>query len=677
MLQDSRSPRANTASGTGAPNVGRTITRRMTGNGCSKRSDRTYELGLSSDLIMNDFDDERTLDEEEAMEGSEDSHNELSNLQKEGDMPLKELLAKYGYSHTSTDNSNSSDQLILIRDGDEPESGLNSSEKAGENDAEDFDDEEEDDEDEDDGDDDEDDEDDDEDANVRRKIANKSQPSLRQFYTEMVKKKEAERLNEIGAKATNARHSGTTGDRHRDDGFCGVSYGNVNRDAGDGLVSGPGGDAPPDGEGGGEPGNNAHSGGGDDNDNGAGRPVDEEDDDDEEDEEEDDDEEGEGTGVPREVGVSSVGSGDVGGGSSRLLRSVSRPQSEEEDDDCDYSPDEEEWKKTIMVGSDYQATIPEGLCRYDDALPYENEDKILWNPTYIPEDATEEFLERAQLPTNKVNSIPAGAHIRDDEQALYLLLQCGYNLDEALRRRRMNVLPPTDAISLWSEEECHNFESGLRAYGKDFHLIQKNKVRTRSVGELVQFYYLWKKTERHDIFTYKARLEKKKYALHPGITRDYMDRFLEEQEGVRDRSSSPNVNCLIHGDAKRQRGNPNMTNNHNEGGKSTESWDGATSEDPLGDANSTDSVSATVTSATSSLLPPPAPPPLISSSPSSTAPLSSSSSSTSNVSSNVLSTPMVTQPNPPPTGPQNHESSHDYPPPLPPSSDNVLPHLPP
>lgn len=37
MLQDSRSPRANTASGTGAPNVGRTITRRMTGNGCSKR----------------------------------------------------------------------------------------------------------------------------------------------------------------------------------------------------------------------------------------------------------------------------------------------------------------------------------------------------------------------------------------------------------------------------------------------------------------------------------------------------------------------------------------------------------------------------------------------------------------------------------------------------------------
>lgn len=69
------------------------------------------------------------------------------------------------------------------------------------------------------------------------------------------------------------------------------------------------------------------------------------------------------------------------------------------------------------------------------------------------------------------------------------------------------------------------------------------KVRTRSVGELVQFYYLWKKSERHDIFANKTRLEKKKYTLHPGLT-DFMDRFLEDQDG-RDRSSSPNVQCSV------------------------------------------------------------------------------------------------------------------------------------
>lgn len=40
-----------------------------------------------------------------------------------------------------------------------------------------------------------------------------------------------------------------------------------------------------------------------------------------------------------------------------------------------------------------------------------------------------------------------------------------------------------------------------------------------------------------------------------------MDRFLEEQEGVRDRSSSPNVNCLLSGDIKRQRVSTNSMSN--------------------------------------------------------------------------------------------------------------------
>ena len=57
-----------------------------------------------------------------------------------------------------------------------------------------------------------------------------------------------------------------------------------------------------------------------------------------------------------------------------------------------------------------------------------------------------------------------------------------------------------------------------------FNLIIKLKyiyilqVMSRTVGEIVQFYYLWKKTERHDAFACQTRLTKKKYAFHPGIT---------------------------------------------------------------------------------------------------------------------------------------------------------------
>ncbi|XP_044741773.1 mesoderm induction early response protein 1 isoform X2 [Chrysoperla carnea] len=229
-----------------------------------------------------------------------------------------------------------------------------------------------------------------------------------------------------------------------------------------------------------------------------------------------------------------------------VSRTHSEVDIEEEEDDYDYSPDEDEWKKkTIMVGSDYQAAIPEGLCCYDDVLPYENDDKLLWDPTPLTPKQVEEYLKQVRAKKKRgpgVYALPVGKHLKDDEQALFLLLQCGHNIDEALRRRRINAITSAETMSLWSEEECRNFENGLRSYGKDFHLIQQNKVRTRSVGELVQFYYLWKKTERHDVFANKTRLEKKKYTLHPGIT-DFMDRFLDEQDQMsnQERSTSPYV----------------------------------------------------------------------------------------------------------------------------------------
>jgi len=211
-----------------------------------------------------------------------------------------------------------------------------------------------------------------------------------------------------------------------------------------------------------------------------------------------------------------------------------------------------------MIGPSYQAQVPSGLSNYDDTPPYENEDKQVWDPSRITESLSMEYLARVAEAQGSgglglaggsgggVHAIPNGAHIRDDEQALLLLLQCGYNTEEALRRTRMNCVPPADTMSLWSEEECRAFETGLRVYGKDFHNIQANKVGTRAVGELVQFYYLWKKTERHDVFANSFRIEKKKYTLHPGTT-DYMERFIDEQEGGRDRSASPNFHSLIYG----------------------------------------------------------------------------------------------------------------------------------
>uniref|UniRef100_A0A3Q3J183 Mesoderm induction early response protein 1 n=1 Tax=Monopterus albus TaxID=43700 RepID=A0A3Q3J183_MONAL len=215
---------------------------------------------------------------------------------------------------------------------------------------------------------------------------------------------------------------------------------------------------------------------------------------------------------------------------------------EESDEDEDYVPSED-WKKEIMVGSMYQAETPVGLCKYkDNEKVYENDDQLLWNPECLPEGKVVEFLTEASRRTGDekgVDAIPEGSHIKDNEQALYELVKCDFDTEEALRRLRFNVKAAREELSVWTEEECRNFEQGLKAYGKDFHLIQANKVRTRSVGECVAFYYMWKKSERYDFFAQQTRLGKRKYNLHPGVT-DYMDRLLDETESTTSsRAASP------------------------------------------------------------------------------------------------------------------------------------------
>ena len=73
-----------------------------------------------------------------------------------------------------------------------------------------------------------------------------------------------------------------------------------------------------------------------------------------------------------------------------IISANSQPGSEassESEEDIDYMPEvSEENKKVIQIGSDYQAKVPDGFCRYGDAPPYENEDRLLWNPTLLDED---------------------------------------------------------------------------------------------------------------------------------------------------------------------------------------------------------------------------------------------------------------------------------------------------
>ena len=167
---------------------------------------------------------------------------------------------------------------------------------------------------------------------------------------------------------------------------------------------------------------------------------------------------------------------------------LSGEESDSDDEDYDetVSDSGEELRRTIKVGEEYQAVVPDGLCEYDDVPAYENEDKILWDPSRLPDQKVEEFLKNVKLTTNEYDTtvqpddqcLQNVGPIGDDEQALYLLMRCDHQPDEALRRHKMQVtkVPLFEQITPFHEEECTRFEEGLANYGKDFHAIQRNKV---------------------------------------------------------------------------------------------------------------------------------------------------------------------------------------------------------
>jgi len=206
---------------------------------------------------------------------------------------------------------------------------------------------------------------------------------------------------------------------------------------------------------------------------------------------------------------------------------------EEYSTDEEYQPAIDNWKKDVQIGDDYQAEVDEGLSHYIDGERDDDGDKLLWKPDVVTSQQLQTFLEIAY----KLDDMNTQTPERDDEQVLYTLLQTR-NVEGAINRRYQQARKGPD-VTLWSEEECQNFEQGLRVFGKDFRLIQRNKVKSRTVGEIVQFYYLWKKTERHDAFVMQTKFGRKKYTL-PGIA-DVMGRFMEENESVfSSRSASPN-----------------------------------------------------------------------------------------------------------------------------------------
>uniref|UniRef100_A0AAY4E0J1 Arginine-glutamic acid dipeptide repeats protein n=1 Tax=Denticeps clupeoides TaxID=299321 RepID=A0AAY4E0J1_9TELE len=170
-----------------------------------------------------------------------------------------------------------------------------------------------------------------------------------------------------------------------------------------------------------------------------------------------------------------------------------------------YNPETRRLNSTqgeIRVGPSHQAKLPDlqpfpspgGQC------VTENEE-LVWMPGVNDCDLLM-YLRAARSMAAFAGMCDGGstedgclAASRDDTtlNALNTLHESSYDAGKALQRLVKKPVPKL-IEKCWSEDEVKRFIKGLRQYGKNFFRIRKELLPNKETGELITFYYYWKKT---------------------------------------------------------------------------------------------------------------------------------------------------------------------------------------
>ncbi|KAK3581384.1 hypothetical protein CHS0354_016232 [Potamilus streckersoni] len=160
---------------------------------------------------------------------------------------------------------------------------------------------------------------------------------------------------------------------------------------------------------------------------------------------------------------------------------------------------------TIRVGSMYQARMPE--CKLD-VVPQDMPEKcealeeLQWQPHSVLDGDLMMYLRAARSVAAFAGMCDGGstedgcqAASMDETtiKAMSMLHTFEYDTGQALQ-----ALVKSPALRTmdkkWTDEDAKRFVKGLRLYGKNFFKIRKELLPHRETGELVEYYYFWKKT---------------------------------------------------------------------------------------------------------------------------------------------------------------------------------------
>ncbi|XP_078104742.1 arginine-glutamic acid dipeptide repeats protein isoform X4 [Sander vitreus] len=156
----------------------------------------------------------------------------------------------------------------------------------------------------------------------------------------------------------------------------------------------------------------------------------------------------------------------------------------------------------IRVGPSHQAKLPELQLRSAPGLQTQTEsEELMWMPGVNDCDLLM-YLRAARSMAAFAGMCDGGstedgclAASRDDTtlNALNMLHASHYDAAKALQRLVKKPLPKL-IEKCWSEDDVKRFIKGLRQYGKNFFRIRKDFLPSKKTGELITFYYHWKKT---------------------------------------------------------------------------------------------------------------------------------------------------------------------------------------
>ncbi|KAG0177656.1 putative PHD type zinc finger protein with BAH domain-containing protein [Apophysomyces sp. BC1021] len=120
------------------------------------------------------------------------------------------------------------------------------------------------------------------------------------------------------------------------------------------------------------------------------------------------------------------------------------------------------------------------------------------SPLFLPDQIDEMKLDNYINDAKTLTSLPLPSYSTDLlDRALLELQNNNYNTNAALHSMSKLIADDFPYLSAWSSEEVASFEQSIQENGHDLQAI-RHRVDTKSMADIVRFFYKWKKTERYE-----------------------------------------------------------------------------------------------------------------------------------------------------------------------------------